>query len=149
MRWINWGLAVAVVYSLFAASTLGFVAFAMSHPVQLVSPDYYERSLRQDERAAAAERARALGDRLRVDLDGRNGVLAVVLPPEASAGARGTITFYRPSDVHADRRVVLAPDPAGRQLVPVVGLARGRWLVRLEWVAGNQAYFRETGVALR
>jgi nitrogen fixation protein FixH len=149
MRWINWGLAVAVVYTLFAASTLGFVAFAMSHPVQLVSPDYYERSLQQDHRAAAAERARALGDRLRLDLDGPGGVLDVALPSEASVGVRGAITFYRPSDVHADRTVVLVPDAAGRQRVSVAGLARGRWLVRLEWVAGGRAYFRETGIALR
>jgi nitrogen fixation protein FixH len=148
MRWVNWGVAVTVVYVVFAASTLGFVAFAMSRPVQLVSPDYYERSLQHDQRAAAAGRARALGARIRVELDGRAGVLAVTLPPDASAGARGMITHNRPSDVHADRAVPLALNAAGRQHLPIAALAGGRWLVRIDWVADGRAYFHETPVVL-
>jgi nitrogen fixation protein FixH len=149
MRWINWGVAVAVVYALFAASTLGFVAFAMSRPVQLVSPDYYERSLQHDQRAAAAGRARGLGARLHVVLDDRAGVLDVTLPRDAAAGAAGAITFYRPSDSRADRTIALALDAAGRQRVPVAALARGRWLARIEWAADGRAYFHETGLVLR
>lgn len=149
MRWMNWGAAVAAVYVLFAASTLGFVAFAMSRPVQLVSTDYYERSLLHDQRVAAAGRAHALGGRLRVELDGRDAVLTVTLPPDASAGARGTITLYRPSDALADRTVALALDASGQQQVPIAALARGRWLVRIDWVAAGRAYFHELGVTLR
>ena len=146
--WINWGAAIAAVYIVFAASTLGFVAFAMSHPVQLVSPDYYERSLQQDQRAEAGERARALGERLRVELDAGAGVLAVTVPPEAATGARGTITLYRPSDVHADRTMPLALDGAGRQQLRTAALARGRWLVRIDWIAGGRSYLHEVVVTL-
>jgi len=149
MRRIHWGVAIAVVYMLFAASTLGFVAFAMSHPVQLVSPDYYERSLLHDQRAAAVGRARALGAGLRVEVDDRRSELAVTLPPDTSAGARGAITLYRPSDVEADRTVALALDAAGRQRVPVAALARGRWLARIDWTAGGHDYCFETDVTLR
>ena len=149
MRWINWGVAVAVVYVLFAASTLGFVGFAMSRPVQLVSPDYYERALQHDRRAAAAENARGLGSRLRVELDARAGAIDVTLPPDAAAGARGSVTLYRPSDARADRAIPLALDTAGRQRVPVAALARGRWLVRIDWVANGRAYFHETDLVLR
>ena len=122
MRWSNWGVAVAAFYVLFAASTLGFVGFAMSRPVQLVSPDYYERALRHDQQAEAAERARALGARLRVEL---------------------------PSDARADRTIPLALDASGRQRVPAAALARGRWLARIDWVADGRTYFHETGLVLR
>lgn len=149
MRWINWGVAVAIVYVLFAASTLGFVAFAMSRPVQLVSSDYYERALQHDRRAEAAERARALGARLRVELDQRTGAIDVALPPDASSGARGSVTLYRPSDAGADRTTPLALDTTGRQRVSIAGLARGRWLVRLDWVADGRAYFHETALVLQ
>lgn len=149
MRWINWGGAVAAVYVLFAASTLGFVGFAMSRPVQLVSPDYYERALQHDQRAEAAERARALGARLRVALDAPAGAIDLALPPDASAGARGSLTLYRPSDARADRTFALALDAAGRQRVAIATLARGRWLARLEWTAGGHTYFHETALVLR
>ena len=36
---------------------MGFVVFAMNRPADLVSADYYERSLQQDARIAATENA--------------------------------------------------------------------------------------------
>jgi nitrogen fixation protein FixH len=140
---LHWGTAIAAVYALFAASTAGFVVFAMSRPVQLVSADYYERSLTVDARLAAIARADALGPRLRVVADTGGGVLALALPPEQAAAARGRVTFYRPSDEHADRTVPLALDRDGRQQIPLAGLATGRWLVRVEWTAASLAYYRE------
>ena len=138
---LHWGIAVAAVYTLFAGSTLGFVVFALSRPVELVSADYYERSLAHDARQAALARAAALGDALRVEAG--PDVLAIALPAAQAPTATGRVTFYRPSDIHADRTVSLALDAAGRQRIPVTGLARGRWLVRLEWTAAGVAYAHE------
>jgi len=139
---LHWGIAVAVVYTLFAGSTVGFVVFALSRPVELVSADYYERSLAHDARQAALARATALGDGVRVEPDARGDALTIALPP-AHAAATGRVTLYRPSDIHADRTVPLALDAAGQQRVPLTGLARGRWLLRLEWTAAGIAYARE------
>ena len=55
----NWGTGIAAVYTVFALATTGFVTFAMSQRVDLVSSDYYAQSLRQDQRIAA-EQQRAL-----------------------------------------------------------------------------------------
>ena len=33
----NWGVGLATVYAIFAGATVGFVAFAMGQPVDLVS----------------------------------------------------------------------------------------------------------------
>ena len=140
---LHWGLAVAAVYTLFAGSTLGFVVFALSHPVELVSADYYERSLAHDARRAALARAAALSEDLRIAADDRTETLAIALPAAHAATARGRVTFYRPSDVHADRVFALAPDVAGRQRLPLTGLARGRWLVRVDWTAAGAAYSYE------
>ena len=120
---LHWGIAVAVVYTLFAGSTVGFVVFALSRPVELVS-------------------AAALGDGVRVEPDARGDALTIALPP-SHAGATGRVTLYRPSDIHADRTAPLALDAAGQQRVPLTGLARGRWLLRLEWTAAGIAYARE------
>ena len=140
---LHWGTAIAAVYTLFAASTMGFVFFALSRPVELVSADYYERSLTLDARLAAIARTDALGPRLRIDADAGGDALAIALPADLAASARGHVTFYRPSDERADRTVPLAVDRQGRQRIPLTGLAKGRWLVRVEWTAGGLAYYRE------
>jgi hypothetical protein len=138
---LHWGVAVALVYTLFAGSTIGFVVFALSHPVELVSADYYERSLAHDARQAALARAAALGDGFGVAAAG--DTLSVALPASQAATATGAITFYRPSDVHADRVRPLSVDASGRQQISLDGLARGRWLVRVEWTADGVTNLHE------
>jgi hypothetical protein len=144
---LHWGIAIAAVYTLFAASTMGFVFFALSQPVQLVSADYYERSLTHDARRAAITHADALGPRLRVEAAPGAEAIAVVLPAEQAPVARGSVTLYRPSDASADRTFPLAVDRDGRQRIPLAGLAMGRWLVRVEWTAAGVAYYRELALA--
>ena len=60
----NWGTGIALVYTAFALATSAFVAFAIERHVDLVSPDYYARSLQLDRRMAAERGAAELGDRL-------------------------------------------------------------------------------------
>jgi nitrogen fixation protein FixH len=146
---MHWGVAIGGVYTLFAASTIGFVAFAMSRPVDLVSTDYYARSLAHDARVAAAARADALGPALacRLSEDGRTVVLE--LPETLARTASGIVRLYRPSDGRADRAVDLRLDAGGRQRIALDELARGRWTLQLEWRANGVAYYHEQSLDLR
>ena len=141
---IHWGLAIVLVYSAFASATIAFVVFALGQPVDLVSADYYARSLRQDDRVAAEQRAAALPTAIACRIDG--GALTVTVPRDAANNATGTLTLYRPSDGRADRVVPLALDATGRQRVSLAGVARGRWQLQLEWIAGGVRYYHEQRV---
>lgn len=141
---IHWGLAIALVYAAFASATIAFVVFALRQPVDLVSADYYARSLRQDDRAAAERRAAALPAAIACRIDG--GALTVTVPRDASRDAIGTLTLYRPSDGRADRVVPLALDQAGSQRVSLAGMARGRWQLQLDWAVGGVRYYHEQRV---
>jgi hypothetical protein len=145
---INWGVGIAATYILFAAATGGFVAFAMSRPVSLVSPDYYADSMREDQHLAATQNAQALGAALGIHSDGRDRI-HVSLPPTHATAASGTVTLYRASDAAADRTVPLHPDLNGAQEVDVRGLPRGSWLVQLRWKVDGQDYYFERPVILR
>src|SRR4051794_37626689 len=147
IRW-HWGVGVTVVYTLFATSTVGFVAFAMSRPVSLVSDDYYEQSLQVDRQREAAANARALGDRVAIDT-GTGEVLIAHLPVEQATALTGTITPYRSSDASADRVFTLAPAADGTQRVPLVGLQKGQWLAKLHWTVGGREFYVEQPVELR
>lgn len=147
IRW-NWGTGIALVYVAFATATTGFVAFAMSRPVDLVSADYYEQSLRLDARMAAERNANALNPAPAIDLSGPR-TLTVVLPPAHAASATGTVTLYRPSDARADRVRPLALDTAGRQEIPLDAVAPGRWIVQLRWSAAGLSYYIESPIFVR
>ena len=144
---LNWGTGIALVYTVFAACTTTFVVFALNHPVQLVSEDYYASSLQHDSRRTAIENAAALADLMRVGDDGRSVTLA--LPVAHVRDAAGRVRLYRPSDSAADRSLPLAPDAGGRQRVSLDGLAAGRWVVQLDWTSGGKTFYREVLVMVR
>jgi nitrogen fixation protein FixH len=144
---LNWGVGIAVVYAVFAAGTLGFVALAMSQPVELVSADYYARSLQHDERLRAEARVRALGGAFSCGLSDEGLAVVVSLPPDQVAGARGTITLYRPSDARADRLVPLTLDARGRQRVELP--EHGRWVLKVQWTEQDRSYYHEQAVVAR
>lgn len=144
MKW-NWGAGIAVTYTVFALATSGFVAFAMSRPVSLVRPDYYEESLREDQQMAAQANARQLGANVSI-ATAASGVIRVSVP---SVQATGTITLYRASDSAADRTFTFAPDAHGVQELRLPQLAAGHWVVQLRWIAQGRSYYFEQPVVLR
>jgi hypothetical protein len=145
---LNWGTGVAATYLVFAGATTGFVVFAMSRPVSLVSPQYYTDSLREDKRLAARRNANSLGSELTVECNGRD-LVRISIPASHGGVAEGSVTLYRDSDVAADRTFHLALDAQGRQDLTVATLARGRWIVQLRWSAANREYYFEQPVTLK
>ena len=143
---INWAAGIILSYCAFAAGTTGFVLYAMNRPVDLVSADYYERSLEQDRQMDAVRNTAALQGAASIALD--NARTLVVSLPAAHAGARGTITLYRPSDASADRAFALAPDGNGRQRVALDSLRDGLWSVRVRWTAQGREFYLEQRIDL-
>jgi len=129
---MHWGVAVAVFYTAFALSTVGFVTFAMTRDVELVSADYYQQALSHDRHMQAM----ANGDALGAAMDATTRAM------------RGTATLYRPSDSHADRTTALMPAVDGTIVIPTAGLASGRWQLRVQWSAGGRDYYFERDLRL-
>jgi hypothetical protein len=141
----NWGTAITLVYATFATCTAGFVVFAMQHPVELVSDDYYASSLKHDEKRTAIENASRLD---RPVLSAIAGELAVALPPAQAGDARGELRLYRPSDQSADRTWPLAVAADGSQRISTAGVAAGYWVMQLSWTSGGRAFYLEQAVRI-
>src|SRR3954469_11972585 len=127
---VSWGVGIALVYIAFAAATLGFVVFAAEQKIDLVSADYYQRSLDQDHLAAASENAAALHGAVAVQVTGGR-TLTITWPAEPRVTS-GSIHLYRPSDSAADRVIAAAPAADSSQTIDVSSSARGRWRVQLQ-----------------
>jgi nitrogen fixation protein FixH len=143
---VSWGTGIALTYALFALATSGFVAFAMGRRVDLVSSDYYERSLQLERRLTAKRNAAAIGDA--VLLEQKPGAIAITLGMSDAQSATGRILLYRSSDAHADREMPLALDAAGRQVVAIAGLKSGSWSLQLEWRLRDRDYYVERQLTL-
>jgi nitrogen fixation protein FixH len=145
---VDWGVAIGVTYALFVGATVTFVTFAFTQPVELVSADYYQRSISHDARLEAARHADELGDTVRVSTVADGRALMVTLPRDHRSVVSGTLTLYRPSNAHADRVVPLTVDANGIQRVSLDGVAPGRWIVEMEWQAHGRRYYRQQAVQL-
>ena len=139
---LNWGWRIAIVYSVFAVSTVGFVAFAMTENVELVRKDYYEHSLLHDKTNAWLTRARAVESDVRITI-GESAISVRI--PDAHAGASGIVTLYRPNSSRFDRSYKL--EPQGIE-IPLSELLHGHYTVVLEWTFANEQYRLERLIEL-
>lgn len=147
-RYWHWGTKIALVYGLFVTGTMTMVAIAVGQRTDLVTPDYYARSLRQDEQMLAERNTAALGasftatqlaaDQLRIEWPHR---------PES-----GTVTLYRASNAGADRTfpiAAIASGPGAVQDISLAALERGAWKAQITWTAQGRAYYAEREVTLQ
>lgn len=143
LKW-NWGHSIALAYGIFAASTVGFVVYAMEQRVDLVSTDYYEQSIALDAHRAAQANTRTLGSVFAIQQVTGSDQVTVQWPVGMTAS--GAMTLYRPADATADRRVTIAPNAQGTQTISLAGLAAGRWVLKIEWSSGNRTFYAEREV---
>ncbi len=141
---LHWGTGIALVYVAFAAATVGFVIFAIAHPAALVTDDYYQDATRHDQRMAAVANAHVIGASVQLIDEGLAPPTAVlVVAPEHAGRARGSITWYRASDISADRVVPMAIDDTGQQRLPTAGLAPGHWRLKVGWDVDGRPFYLE------
>jgi hypothetical protein len=142
---VSWGTGIALAYALFAAATTGFVVFAMQRPVDLVSPDYYARSLREDERLVAIANVSRLGAAFNVTAE-RDAVTVTI--PIGLGPPEGSITLYRASNAQDDRVIPLRTTSAGQQRISLSQLPRGQWTLQVEWTGDGRSFYYEQPVTV-
>lgn len=130
--WI-WGVTGG--YLLFAAATLGFVAFALTQDTELVSPDYYQRGTAHQAHMDATSRALALPDSLAWTVALKGGQVTCRF---ARADIQGRFHLYRPADAALDRRLDIALQDGAQTLS--TDLAPGRWILQIDWTMDGLAY---------
>lgn len=135
----SWPFAIALVYALFAAGMIGVVIFAVRHPSDLVSRDYYQKEIRYQQQIDSEKRAQNDPDAPTVAINDRLCIIHYPgIPPEG-----GAIKLYRPSDEALDRSMPMKLDDQQNQTVDLAGISAGLWRLRLEWTRNGQDYSRE------
>lgn len=139
---LNWGWRIAIVYTIFAVSTIGFVSFAMTKHVELVRKDYYEHSLLEDQTQAAVKRGNSMAESVKSEL--RRNTLYVSLPQSVPT-TKAIMTLYRPSNSELDKTYNLIDNKIE---IPLKGLAHGYYTLVLEWEIANESYRLERPIEI-
>jgi len=139
----HWGKRIAVVYTLFALSTLAFVFFALGRSVNLVRGDYYEASLDYDNVSAAMKNAANLG--ATASIRTVQGSVVVTIPE--SSPVIGNVYCYKPDDPKKDRKFDLDLVD-GKHTIKQGTLAAGQWTIKVAWKSAEKNFILEQTVYL-
>lgn len=144
MSRFHWGWRISLVYTAFALSTLGFVAFAMTQRVDLVRDDYYQESLR----TTAAQDELARGRTAGVEVAIHGPMIRITITDTTKRPSSLMADLYRPDDPSLDQHHVVTVADNGAYEVPLVGVVSGSWRVKLQWKVDGVAFARDQAMML-
>ena len=141
-----WAVGITALYTTFALATIAFVVFAVRQDYDLVSDNYYEQEVQFQKQIDRVQRTNILTESVKCGVSNDKKNIEITLPN--TAATTGKITLYRPSQADLDRHYSLALDADGRQNIPVKGLLKGKWKMKMLWSANGEEFYKECEIFL-
>ncbi len=137
----NWGTGIAIFIALFMMSILTLVYLSFQNHPDLVSADYYEKEVNYQQTIDARKKANKL--HLNMKPDAASGAVIIEFPDSRTLEAvEGTVYLYRPEKAGLDRRYEMAKlAKADKLFIPLKGLVKGQYMVKLEWKKDGTSYY--------
>ncbi len=143
---MNFGHKIAITYGAFVVFMISLVTFCVKQDdITLVSPDYYKKEIAYQDEIDKIKNTANLSAPVRIE---KIDEFLQVTFPEEIRNAKGTLQFYRPSDVKLDFQVPLHVNAEGWQKVPVKSITSGQWILKLEWEHKGLSYLKEEKIIL-
>lgn len=147
--WPIWPLSITIFLILFVLSLVGFLLFAGTQEVDLVTDNYYEKTLQYQTQIDRINRTKALPEPVLLRYEAGEKIYRVKFPAFLEPGdIQGAVTFYRPNDAGADVRYALRPDTGREQTFSTAALSSGLWRVKVTWASGGVEYYNEDSFVL-
>lgn len=140
---MNWGYKILTVYLVFVAGIAVMVYKSSSQKIDLVTPDYYARELKYQERIDAVKRTEALADKVTCEVKEKH--ITILLPAAfASAEIQGNVLLYYPADKSKDIRKDFTT--SNRTVaIEIPPSAKGAYQLQASWIKeGLEYYFEQT-----
>jgi len=147
LKW-NWGTGIALVYSVFALSIIGLVVNSFSKKIDLVAPDYYAKELRYQQQIDKINAANNLPQAATWNVT--SDAIMVAFPASFDASQlSGEIFLFKPSNDKSDKSFAVKTASNCVQSIPIQGLEKGMYKMKIDWKHSGQAYFQEAVVVLQ
>lgn len=138
----NWGVGIAIFYSLFVVVMVGMVVYSKNFDHSLVVDNYYEEDLQYQKHIDKVNNSRKLATDLVIENNKEQQAILFQFPKE-TAQLGGNILFYRADDKSKDFNVKIAPGADGKIAVPVKDMKPGRWQLKVDWEGNGTSYYKE------
>ncbi len=138
----NWGVLVPAFYILFVIVLVSFVVWSTFQRVELVDDNYYEQEIKYQNQVDKIQRTNNLSEKL--ELLSYDNAILIQFPANLKAQKlSGEILFFRPSESKLDFKVKLQPDSLNQFIIPTDKLKKGLWKLKIDWAAGDSAFYNE------
>lgn len=144
---MNWGNKLLLTFVVFGTG-MGYLVYrAVGTEFELVEKDYYKKELRYQQVIDGTGRANALSETIQLQQTGKE--IRLQMPGEmAGTEVKGTAWFYCAYDSKKDRKFSLEINNEGLQLFDNDKIAPGSYVVKIDWVAGGNAYYSEKSLTV-
>lgn len=143
---MSWGYKIMTVYLVFVAGIALMVYKSTTQKIDLVTPDYYARELKFQERIDAVKRTEVLSAKVKYEVKDKK--LSITLPAEFdSKEVNGSALLYCPADNNKD----IKKDFTTNNTITTVAIplsAKGAYQLQLSWIAEGHAYYFEENLFL-
>ncbi|MBY0424552.1 MAG: FixH family protein [Cytophagales bacterium] len=139
---MNWGKSIVLVIVMF----MGFITFLVTkmvgQKVDLVQDGYYKSDLEYEKQQRKEKNYLSWKDPIQVEMNSTElelGFPAEIMGPDVT----GTVVLFRPANKREDKLFMLKLNPEGKQQVPINGLAKGLWKLKIDGKVGAEGFYME------
>jgi hypothetical protein len=144
---MNWGTGIVITIILFLIISIAMIIHFMNQKVDLVTDNYYEKTLVYQNNIDEAERSKEINKNLKIEY--LKNQLKFVFPDSSAKEIKdGEIYFYRPSDSNKDFKTDFSLNENGEILLDVSKIDKGYWKVQIRWLMNSKSYSVERTVMI-
>jgi hypothetical protein len=136
---LNWGTGIVISIVIFIVITIVTVVIFMNQDVDLVTDNYYEKTLVYQDVIDIQKRTNTLDEDIKIT--SANSFINISFPKSFLKDiSSGEIYFYRPSDSKKDFIIPLHLNVEGSQLLSSSEMIKGLWKISVNWTMNNLEY---------
>lgn len=144
---MNWGYKILFLYLSFVAGMLYLVVQSTRQKIDLVSEDYYARTINFQDQINHTENASKGNLKVMIDYDKAGKKIGFTFPKREGQLPKGKITFFRPDNAALDFSIAIDA-PASVQEIPADELNRGLWRIQFNWELGGVPLYQEERIQI-
>ena len=143
----NWGTGIFISIAIFMIITVILTVIFMNQRVDLVTNNYYEKTLTYQNQIDTYKRTAELKEK--VSFNYADNKIDISFPDSYLRQVNdGKLYFYRPSDSRKDFTIPIKLDKKGSQIFNMKKVDKGYWKVEIQWTMNNQDYKMEKPVLI-
>lgn len=143
----DWGTGIVITIIIFLIISFAMIFHFINQKVDLVTDNYYEKTLVYQNQIDEAERSREFDKEIKLEYS--DNQLKFVFPDSGEKGiSNGKVYFYRPSDSNKDFKSDFELNENSELLLDASKIEKGYWKVYLNWMMKGEHYSVERTVMI-